>query len=178
MARRSTRSATRPRDATDGRWVELLPNWASALGALLSAAAAVIGVVVINQPPDEPDRRAPRATLASLTTDASGVDAQGAYEGLVPQEHDVVLMMRPASADDTWLVIEASRKPTKAGAEPEDGVWSASAPVAGDHGWLATVAVIPAVPAGVTGGELRRELRENGPGAPSVIHADEVQSVG
>lgn len=173
------RSSVPPRGTTGGRWVELLPNWASALAALVSAVAAIIGVIVMSdQPPDKPEQLVPRATLASLTTDASGVDAQGGYEGLVPREHDVVLMMRRASDDTSWLVIEAKREPTTAGAEPEDGVWSASAPVAGDVGWLATVAVIPAVPPGVTQDSLLRELRASGPGAASVIQSADVQSVG
>ena len=179
MARGGTRSGTRPRGGMEGRWVELLPNWASALAALMSAAAAVVGLVVINQDSDPAPSHAPRASLASLTTDESGIDAHGDYEGLVPREHEVVLMMRPTSAETaSWLVIEASREPTMAGADPEDGLWSASAPVAEDGGWLATVAIIPAVPAGVTGDELLRELRDEGPSAPSVIQAAEVRRVG
>lgn len=181
MARGGTRSATRSRGGTDNRWVELLPNWASALAALLSAAAAVAGLVVINQDPEPPAQhvQVPRASLASVTTDESGIDAEGAYEGLEPRKHEVVLMMRPTATEASqWVVVEASRNPTMAGADPEDGLWSASAPVAGDRGWLATVAIIPAVPDGVTADDLLRELRDRGPDAPSVIQASEVTQVG
>lgn len=181
MARGGTRSATRSQGGTHNRWVELLPNWASALAALLSAAAAVAGLVVINQDPEPPAHQVqvPRASLASVTTDESGIDAEGAYEGLEPRKHEVVLMMRPTATDASqWVVVEASRNPTMAGADPEDGLWSASAPVAGDRGWLATVAIIPAVPDGVTADDLLRELRDRGPDAPSVIQASEVTQVG
>lgn len=167
----------KPTERTDGRWVALLPNWVSALAALLSAAAAIIGLVVINQQPGESDRPEPRASLASVTKDASGIDAQGAYEGLAPREHDVVLMMRPDSADPEWLVVVANRSPSIVGTEPEGGLWSASAPVDG-LGWLVTVAIIPALPEGVALDDALRELRAKGPVAPSVIQAAEVRSVG
>jgi hypothetical protein len=175
----STRSPVRTTERTDGRWVALLPNWVSALAALVSAAAAIIGLVVISHQPGEIGQPEPSASIASLTEDASGIDARGAYEGLAPRDHDVVLMLRPDSADVSgWLVVVANRSPSVDDAEPEDGTWSASAPVDGNLNWLATVAIIPATPEGAALNDLLRQLRAKGPAAPSVIEAAEVRSVG
>lgn len=174
----TTRSPVRAKGRTDGRWLALLPNWVSAIAGLLSAGAAVIGLILVANPEETAGQPAPRVSLANVTKDPSGIYAQGPYEGLVPREHDVALMMRPESnADSEWLVVVANRDASVDDVEPEDGTWSASAPVASNSSWLVTAVIIPATPDGAAADGLLKELGAEGPVAPSVIEAAGVRSV-
>ena len=166
-------AAPQPVGATKSRrWLESVPAWVQAIVAVLTLGVAVFGIgAAVNRDNGATPTVDPQVRIVSSNV-GDPVSGSGEYVGLRPAQQEIYLLVQLDGAT-TWTALEVTLEPTRVD-EPtgtEDGLWSATAPVAATSATFQAV-ITSAGSMGVTDTFLD-ELRADGPEASSVVAAGE-----